>query len=307
MKSIVLYNETKILAWNRDVTDSAADKCISRVLIANRGEIALRAVKACHGLDLEAVAVYSNADALTPHVGAADRSVCIGPPPSAQSYLCQPSLLHVALETGCDAVYPGYGFLAENADFAEACATNGLKFVGPSTDMIRMMGDKARARRTAVRFDVPVVPGSEDVFHSAGEINPHVWFNEGNAEYFACAVIPGGKSGEKDVEVKEVRAHPWRYKVILQAVRTRKHVSLRTHSLADHAGWLLRSMLGGGNRGGGHRLVAGGSIKIGADAGEEKWREAENKLVATFLKRRGIKLRSQANKLSRIRHLPGSE
>lgn len=142
---------------------------ISRVLVANRGEIALRAVHVCSLLDLETVAVYSNADVHSPHVGAADRSVCIGPPPSAQSYLSVPAMLHVAKETGCDAVYPGYGFLSEKADFAEACEANGLKFIGPSADVIRMMGDKAKAREMAGRFDVPVVPGSEGAYLSGTE------------------------------------------------------------------------------------------------------------------------------------------
>lgn len=147
----------------------AARANITRVLIANRGEIALRAIRACHGIGLETVAVFSQADADSSHVGAADRSVCIGAAPSAQSYLAIPSILHVAIETGCDAVYPGYGFLAENAAFAEACADNGLKFIGPSAEVIRTMGDKAKARETARRFGVPVVPGSVGAFTSAHE------------------------------------------------------------------------------------------------------------------------------------------
>lgn len=151
------------------MTGKATNKRISRVLVANRGEIALRAMKVCRGIGLETVAVYSTADADSPHVRAADRSICIGPPAATDSYLSQLSLLHVALETDCDAVYPGYGFLAENADFAQACATNGIKFVGPSADLIRMMGDKARARQMAAEFDIPVVPGSDDVFRSADE------------------------------------------------------------------------------------------------------------------------------------------
>jgi len=151
------------------VIDNVAKVKISRVLVANRGEIALRAVRVCRLLDLETVAVYSNADVRSPHVEAADRSVCIGPPPSAQSYLSVPAMLHVAKETGCDAVYPGYGFLSEKADFAEACEENGLKFIGPSADVIRMMGDKAKAREMAQRFEVPVVPGSINVFTSGEE------------------------------------------------------------------------------------------------------------------------------------------
>ena len=151
------------------MNDIAARPNISRVLIANRGEIALRAVRACRAIGLETVAIYSTADAGSFHVRAADRSVCIGAPPSAESYLAISSVLHVAVETGCDAVYPGYGFLAENAAFAEACADNGLKFIGPSAEVIQTMGDKAKAREMARRFGVPVVPGSEGAFASADE------------------------------------------------------------------------------------------------------------------------------------------
>ena len=151
------------------MNDITARAKITRVLIANRGEIALRAVRACHRLGLEAICVYSQADAGSLHVWAADHSVCIGPAPSSRSYLAVSSLLHVAIETGCDAVYPGYGFLAENAAFAEACADNDLKFIGPSAEVIRTMGDKAMARETARRFGVPVVPGSEGAFTSADE------------------------------------------------------------------------------------------------------------------------------------------
>jgi acetyl-CoA carboxylase biotin carboxylase subunit len=151
------------------VTDIPARPSISRVLIANRGEIALRAVRACRAIGLETVAIFSSADADSPHVWAADSAVCLGPPPSTESYLAIPSVLHVAVKMGCDAVYPGYGFLAENAEFAEACAENNLKFIGPSAEAIRTMGDKARARETAKSFGVPVVPGSDGVYTDAAE------------------------------------------------------------------------------------------------------------------------------------------
>ncbi len=140
-------------------------KTFRRVLIANRGEIALRAIRVCQRLGMETVAVYSMADAASPHVWAATRSVCIGPPPALESYLSAAKLLHVAKATGCDAVYPGYGFLSENADFAAECETAGLKFIGPSAETIRTMGDKSRARETAIRFAVPVVPGSPEAYH----------------------------------------------------------------------------------------------------------------------------------------------
>jgi acetyl-CoA carboxylase biotin carboxylase subunit len=137
------------------------------VLIANRGEIALRAVRAARALGLEAVAVYSDADAASPHVFAANRAFRIGPGPSAKSYLNVPALLHLAKAAGCDAVYPGYGFLSERADFAKACAGESLIFVGPTVEVIRIMGDKAEAKATAARLGVPVVPGSEGAFTDA--------------------------------------------------------------------------------------------------------------------------------------------
>ena len=138
-----------------------------RVLIANRGEIALRIIAACRQFGVESVGVYSAPDRDALHVQAADRSVCIGPAPPAQSYLAMDALLMVALGTGCDAVHPGYGFLAENAEFATKCAAQGLTFVGPSAESIALMGDKAAARRCADRVGIPIVPGSDDSFHEA--------------------------------------------------------------------------------------------------------------------------------------------
>ena len=135
-----------------------------RILIANRGEIALRAIRVCHQLGVQAVAVYSTADAVSPHVWAADRAVCIGAPAAQKSYLAIAPLIHVAIETGCDAVYPGYGFLAENADFAQQCAQHGIKFIGPSVETISVMGDKSKARELALVQGVPVVPGSDGVY-----------------------------------------------------------------------------------------------------------------------------------------------
>ena len=138
-----------------------------RVLIANRGEIAVRAIRACRELGLDSVAVYSTADRSAPHAWLADQSVCIGPPASRLSYLNSDALLHVAGATDCKMVYPGYGFLAENAAFAEKCHAAHLTFVGPSPECIRTMGDKARARATAEKLGVPVVPGSAQAFTDA--------------------------------------------------------------------------------------------------------------------------------------------
>lgn len=134
---------------------------LKRVLIANRGEIALRILRACRESGIETVAVYSEADAEALHVQLATRSVCIGPAPAAESYLNQNALLAVAKATGCDGVHPGYGFLSENPDFADACAREGLTFIGPSGDTIRRAGSKAAARDLMRRAGVPVTPGSE--------------------------------------------------------------------------------------------------------------------------------------------------
>ena len=132
-----------------------------RVLIANRGEIAVRIIRACRELEIETVAVYSAADRDALHVQLATRAVCIGPARAAESYLNQAAILTAAVETGCDAVHPGYGFLSENPDFADLCAKCGLKFIGPSGDVIRQMGSKAVAKALMRRSGVPVVPGSE--------------------------------------------------------------------------------------------------------------------------------------------------
>ena len=132
-----------------------------RILIANRGEIALRVLRACREMEIETVAVYSTADADALHVQMATQSVCIGPPRAAESYLDQAALLTVAKATGCDAIHPGYGFLSENADFADACAREGLKFIGPSGDTIRMAGSKAAACARMKAAGVPTVPGSD--------------------------------------------------------------------------------------------------------------------------------------------------
>jgi acetyl-CoA carboxylase, biotin carboxylase subunit len=132
-----------------------------KVLVANRGEIALRVIRACRELGIRTVAVYSEADRESLHVRFADEDVCIGPPPSRESYLNIPRLIAAAEITGAEAIHPGYGFLAENAEFAEICEHSGLVFIGPSAEAIRKMGDKAVARATMIKEGVPVVPGSE--------------------------------------------------------------------------------------------------------------------------------------------------
>src|SRR5213075_833221 len=133
-----------------------------RVLVANRGEIAVRVIRALHENDAEAVAVYSTIDRDALHVRLADRAVCIGPPQATESYLRIPSIIAAATTTGCEAVHPGYGFLAENPAFVEACADNDLVFVGPPADVMAKMGDKVEAKRQMRAADVPLVPGTED-------------------------------------------------------------------------------------------------------------------------------------------------
>jgi acetyl-CoA carboxylase biotin carboxylase subunit len=132
-----------------------------RVLVANRGEIAVRVIRALHELDVEAVAIYSTADRDALHVKLADHAVCVGPPPAAESYLRIPSVVAAAETTGCEAVHPGYGFLAENAAFVEACVDNDLAFVGPPASVMATMGDKIAAKQAMRAADVPTVPGTD--------------------------------------------------------------------------------------------------------------------------------------------------
>lgn len=138
-----------------------------KILIANRGEIALRVIRTCREMGIETVAVYSTADKDSLHVRFADEAVCIGKAQSADSYLNIPRIMAAAEITNCDAIHPGYGFLAENADFSEICAEYGIKFIGPTADMIRAMGDKITAKETMIKAGVPVVPGSDGLLESA--------------------------------------------------------------------------------------------------------------------------------------------
>ena len=148
-----------------------------KVLIANRGEIALRVIRACKELGIKTVAIHSEADALALHVRAADEKVCVGPAESALSYRNIPNVLSAAEITGVDAIHPGYGFLSENAHFAEVCESIGIKFIGPSSENIAMMGDKAKAREIVAKRGLPVTPGSpgelrseEDALQAAQKI-----------------------------------------------------------------------------------------------------------------------------------------
>ena len=152
---------------------------MQRVLVANRGEIALRAIRACRQLGHQSLAVFSSADANSPHRWAADHAICIGPPSATASYLNVAALLETATAMKCDAVYPGYGFLAENSTFVESCNEAGLTFIGPDSDCISRMGDKVAARRTAAAIGIPVVPGSDRGFtvaKSAGAVADDLGF-----------------------------------------------------------------------------------------------------------------------------------
>src|SRR3989449_2880504 len=142
---------------------------LSRVLIANRGEIALRIIRACYEEGLEAVAVYSDADRLSPHVRAANAAVALGAPPAAESYLDIAKLIAAAKATGCEAIHPGYGFLSERETFARAVQNAGLIFVGPPPAAIKAMGDKTEARRRMQAAGIPVVPGTAAPVRDAAE------------------------------------------------------------------------------------------------------------------------------------------
>lgn len=142
---------------------------MQKVLIANRGEIAVRIIRACHDLGIQTVAVYSEADAEALHVLHADEAICIGEASSSKSYLKIPNILSACEITGADAIHPGYGFLSENANFASICASCGLNFIGPSPQSIALLGDKAKAKATAKKTGCPVIPGSDGVIASAPE------------------------------------------------------------------------------------------------------------------------------------------
>jgi len=137
-----------------------------KILIANRGEIALRVIRTCKEMDIKTVAVYSTADRESLHVRFADEAVCIGAPPSKESYLNIPRIISAAEITNADAIHPGYGFLSENAEFSSVCHEYGIKFIGPTPEMIRLMGDKATAKDTMKKAGVPCIPGSDGLLDS---------------------------------------------------------------------------------------------------------------------------------------------
>jgi len=167
-----------------------------RVLIANRGEIAVRVIRACRELGIPTVAVYSEADENSLHVRLATDAFCIGPAPSVDSYLSIPAIVSTALATGCDAIHPGYGFLSERAEFAEICAMHDIKFIGPSAESMRKMGDKAAARKTMIENNVPVTPGT-GIIKNIRELKAFV--NEVGYPIILKATAGGGGKGMRIV------------------------------------------------------------------------------------------------------------
>lgn len=172
-----------------------------KILIANRGEIALRVIRTCREMGIKSVAVYSTADADSLHVRFADEAVCIGPPPSKDSYLKIPNIIAAAEITNADAIHPGYGFLSENAKFSKICAEHGIKFIGASPEMIEKMGDKASAKATMKAAGVPTVPGSDGLIESlehAKKIATEIGY-----PVMLKATAGGGGRGMRDVWKEE--------------------------------------------------------------------------------------------------------
>ncbi len=174
---------------------------IRKVLIANRGEIALRVISACKEMGIRTVAVYSEADRNSLHVKFADEAICIGPPPSKDSYLNVPAVISAAEITGADAVHPGYGLLSENASFAEVCRASNIKFIGPPPEVTRMMGEKSTARQTMKKAKVPILPGSDGVIESEGAALE--WAQEVGYPVILKAVAGGGGRGMRICRNKE--------------------------------------------------------------------------------------------------------
>ena len=177
-----------------------------KVLVANRGEIALRVIRACKEMGLQSVAVHSTADADALHVKFADEAVCIGPPPSKASYLNVPMIISAAEVTGADAIHPGYGFLSENADFAEVCRKCKLTWIGPSPDAMRLMGDKIRAREAMAKAGVPMLPGSSGIHD---EMELHEAAERIGFPIILKASAGGGGRGMKIVHEKEKLLDAW--------------------------------------------------------------------------------------------------
>ncbi len=176
----------------------------NKILIANRGEIALRVIRTCKEMGIYSVAVYSTADEDSLHVKFADEAVCIGPPPSAESYLKIPSILSAAEITDAEAIHPGYGFLSENAEFSRICAEHDLKFIGPSPEMISKMGDKSVAKETMINNNVPVVPGSDGEVKDLDEAKK-ICEDIGYPVMLKASAGGGGRGMRKVMEASELK------------------------------------------------------------------------------------------------------
>src|SRR5512133_1369056 len=176
-----------------------------KILIANRGEIALRVICACKELGIKAVAIYSEADRHSLHVRFADEAICIGPPRLSDSYLNIPSVISAAEVANVDAIHPGYGLLSENANFAEVCETCHIKFIGPPPEVTRLMGEKEKARMAMKEAGVPILPGSEGVVQSAGEAAE--WAREVGFPVVVKASAGGGGRGMRVIRRAEELPH----------------------------------------------------------------------------------------------------
>src|SRR6266566_6302654 len=172
-----------------------------KVLIANRGEIALRVISACREMGIRTVAVYSEADRNSLHVRFADEAICIGPPRSSESYLNIPAVISAAEITNVDAIHPGYGLLSENANFAEVCESSHIKFIGPPPDVIRLMGEKEKARAAMKKHGVPILPGSDGVIGSDEEARE--WGRQVGYPVIIKASAGGGGRGMRIVRNEE--------------------------------------------------------------------------------------------------------
>ncbi|MEM6634020.1 MAG: biotin carboxylase N-terminal domain-containing protein, partial [Bacteroidota bacterium] len=178
-----------------------------KILIANRGEIALRIQRTCREMGIHTVAVFSTADRDSLHIRFADEAVCIGPPPSNESYLSMPNIIAAAEICGVDAIHPGYGFLAENAEFSQLCEDHRIKFIGPNAHVIDTMGDKATAKKTMRKAGVPVVPGSEgliDTLEEAISLAEEIGY-----PILLKATAGGGGKGMRKVEEKGMMEDAW--------------------------------------------------------------------------------------------------
>src|SRR5438105_1233237 len=174
---------------------------MKKILVANRGEIALRIMRSAKEMGIKTVAVYSEADRKALHVRYADEAVCIGPPPSSQSYLNMNKIIEAATKTKADAIHPGYGFLSENADFSDLVKQSGLIFIGPSGNSMRMMGNKLAAKAAAKKHNIPLVPGTEealDDIEKAKTVAVSIGF-----PILIKAAAGGGGKGMRIVESKE--------------------------------------------------------------------------------------------------------